>query len=58
MISFISIILIIISIAVVVKMDVIQDLGSLYSFLERVTGESWQVNVLLYIQLSHRDYFS
>ena len=46
MISFIiSIILIIISVAVVVKMDVIQDLGSLYSFLERVTGESGQINV-------------
>ena len=42
---FISIILIIISVAVVVKMDVIQDLGSLYSFLERVTGESGQINV-------------
>ena len=42
---FISIILSIISVAVVVKMDVIQDLGSLYSFLERVTGESGQVNV-------------
>ena len=38
-------IIIIISVAVVVKMDVIQDLGSLYSFLERVTGESGQVNV-------------
>ena len=42
---FISIILSIISVAVVVKMDVIKDLGSLYSFLERVTGESVQVNV-------------